>query len=220
MKSLFFGIVLILLVGVAGFFYRNVSERGPAPVTACTMEAKVCPDGSAVGRTGPACEFARCAFPNVEDSVLGISFAVPPGYQVDDKGLLPNPESVRVNYALPVGDNTTFHTITVRTFSIPEGKTAEDVMLANTRRLTADMPVESMDDFSPVLINGRMFQSFVADRFEGEIVSYYYLPRSTDVLRFDVVERGVDWTNPELVVEKLPQHAALLKMLGTLETQP
>jgi hypothetical protein len=27
---------------------------------ACTMDAKMCPDGSYVGRTGPACEFAAC----------------------------------------------------------------------------------------------------------------------------------------------------------------
>lgn len=27
---------------------------------ACTLEAKVCPDGSVVGRTGPTCEFAAC----------------------------------------------------------------------------------------------------------------------------------------------------------------
>ena len=27
---------------------------------ACTEEAKVCPDGSAVSRTGPNCEFAPC----------------------------------------------------------------------------------------------------------------------------------------------------------------
>ncbi len=27
---------------------------------ACTMEAKICPDGSAVGRSGPNCEFAPC----------------------------------------------------------------------------------------------------------------------------------------------------------------
>jgi hypothetical protein len=26
----------------------------------CTQEAKICPDGSAVGRTGPNCEFAKC----------------------------------------------------------------------------------------------------------------------------------------------------------------
>lgn len=33
---------------------------GPADMVACTMEAKLCPDGSAVGRTGPNCEFAPC----------------------------------------------------------------------------------------------------------------------------------------------------------------
>ena len=27
---------------------------------ACTMEAKLCPDGSYVGRSGPTCEFAKC----------------------------------------------------------------------------------------------------------------------------------------------------------------
>lgn len=27
---------------------------------ACTMDAKICPDGSSVGRTGPKCEFAAC----------------------------------------------------------------------------------------------------------------------------------------------------------------
>jgi hypothetical protein len=31
----------------------------PEPV-ACTMDAKICPDGSAVGRVGPNCEFASC----------------------------------------------------------------------------------------------------------------------------------------------------------------
>lgn len=27
---------------------------------ACTLEAKLCPDGSAVGRKGPNCEFEKC----------------------------------------------------------------------------------------------------------------------------------------------------------------
>ncbi|MBI4044267.1 MAG: hypothetical protein HY392_00995 [Candidatus Diapherotrites archaeon] len=30
------------------------------PNGACTLEAKLCPDGSAVGRTGPNCEFSPC----------------------------------------------------------------------------------------------------------------------------------------------------------------
>lgn len=29
-------------------------------MTQCTLEAMICPDGSAVGRTGPKCEFSPC----------------------------------------------------------------------------------------------------------------------------------------------------------------
>jgi len=43
--------------------FKLITGQAPAagggPV-ACTKEAKVCPDGSAVGRTGPSCEFAPC----------------------------------------------------------------------------------------------------------------------------------------------------------------
>jgi len=34
-------------------------EGTPTPI-ACTQEAMICPDGSAVGRVGPNCEFAPC----------------------------------------------------------------------------------------------------------------------------------------------------------------
>lgn len=34
-------------------------RQGPGDL-ACPMDAKLCPDGSAVGRTGPNCEFAPC----------------------------------------------------------------------------------------------------------------------------------------------------------------
>jgi hypothetical protein len=36
---------------------------GGEPVTACTLDAKICPDGSAVGRIPPTCEFAACPAP-------------------------------------------------------------------------------------------------------------------------------------------------------------
>ena len=41
-----------------GIYYFLV-KKAPKPV-ACTQEVKVCPDGSAVGRTGPNCEFSPC----------------------------------------------------------------------------------------------------------------------------------------------------------------
>ena len=55
------GIVAVALV--AALWVVNMNPRiVPSPIggRACTMEAKICPDGSAVGRTGPNCEFAPC----------------------------------------------------------------------------------------------------------------------------------------------------------------
>ncbi|MFA5047821.1 MAG: hypothetical protein WC516_02140 [Patescibacteria group bacterium] len=59
------GLIIILLVVVAALVVvicllqsRPIALR-PEPV-ACTMEARLCPDGSAVGRSGPKCEFAKC----------------------------------------------------------------------------------------------------------------------------------------------------------------
>jgi hypothetical protein len=37
---------------------KNVNTKSEG--IACTADAKLCPDGSAVGRTGPNCEFAAC----------------------------------------------------------------------------------------------------------------------------------------------------------------
>jgi len=43
----------------------GVTGSGTPPV-ACTQEAKLCSDGSAVGRTGPNCEFSACPAGSVE----------------------------------------------------------------------------------------------------------------------------------------------------------
>ncbi|WKZ25427.1 MAG: hypothetical protein QY322_03510 [bacterium] len=49
--------LLLLSISIAGFFAYQTQRSKPV---ACTMEAKICPDGSAVGRSGPKCEFAPC----------------------------------------------------------------------------------------------------------------------------------------------------------------
>ena len=43
-------------------FIEPEASTSPLPV-ACTMDAKICPDGSAVGRSGPKCEFEACPTP-------------------------------------------------------------------------------------------------------------------------------------------------------------
>lgn len=58
-----FSIAIILVIGV---------ETTSAPeIQACTKEARMCPDGSAVGRTGPNCEFAACPTPAVSEKGIG-----------------------------------------------------------------------------------------------------------------------------------------------------
>jgi hypothetical protein len=41
---------------------------GTGEPVACTLDAKICPDGSAVGRIGPNCEFAACPVPTSSSS--------------------------------------------------------------------------------------------------------------------------------------------------------
>ena len=54
--------VIIILVIVLTFFYTIFKPKDYA----CTEEAKICNDGTAVGRTGPNCEFEPC--PDVEEN--------------------------------------------------------------------------------------------------------------------------------------------------------
>ena len=58
----------------APFVPSPIPSQSPSPV-ACTAEAKICPDGSSVGRTGPNCEFAPC--PSVAPSPSAKPTATP-----------------------------------------------------------------------------------------------------------------------------------------------
>lgn len=53
---------VVVLTVICGVFvaYRYGMSNINRGYVACTEEAKLCPDGSAVGRTGPSCEFAPC----------------------------------------------------------------------------------------------------------------------------------------------------------------
>jgi hypothetical protein len=49
----------LLVFCLLGIAVSAPAARASEPVM-CTMEAKLCPDGSYVSRTGPNCEFAPC----------------------------------------------------------------------------------------------------------------------------------------------------------------
>ena len=90
------GIVLLLVIGTASAVFLLVSKPKQA---VCTVEVKICPDGSSVGRTGPNCEFSPCPTPTQDpttnwktytNSQFGFSLKYPPsvttGFVVFDGG--------------------------------------------------------------------------------------------------------------------------------------
>lgn len=64
MLFILFG-VFFMVVGFLSLYMEARQNLSPQPSqqVGCTREAKLCPDGSYVSRTGPNCEFAVCPSP-------------------------------------------------------------------------------------------------------------------------------------------------------------
>jgi hypothetical protein len=68
MQKTWLAIFVVVLALAGGIVVYNQNKGSSLPGNpdngtggvVCTMEAKICPDGSSVGRTGPNCEFAAC----------------------------------------------------------------------------------------------------------------------------------------------------------------
>lgn len=61
----FFIVILIMALITLGLWllapnYLFWTNEGNSEAVACTMDARVCPDGSYVGRVPPSCNFAPC----------------------------------------------------------------------------------------------------------------------------------------------------------------
>ena len=82
-------IAIIALIVISGsvYIYKNNKSENSSPI-ACTEEAKICSDGSAVGRTGPKCEFAPC--PTITTSLKQVEFGKSITMFVKDEVIFPD----------------------------------------------------------------------------------------------------------------------------------
>ncbi len=71
MKNIIYIVLAIIIIGAAFTVIGNQNVAEPINSVACTQEAKLCPDDSAVGRVGPMCEFSAC--PTVSTTTSSIS---------------------------------------------------------------------------------------------------------------------------------------------------
>lgn len=214
MRSLLFGILIIVLVGFGGLVYRNVIEHPSQPI-ACPMDAQICPDGTSVARTGISCTFAPCQPPNVSLPGVGISFAVPAGFVAAGA----QDGSSVAAYEMQVASSTELASIVVRQYAIAASSTALATIQETAIGGASGAPVPTTS-FSSTVLGTHRFTVVSIERFEGVVDTAYYLARNADVLRFDAIDVGVlNWTDSSLNVATLPAHAALAKLLVTLQGQ-
>ena len=212
MKSLFFGILFIIIVGVGGLIYKNALEYPSRPI-ACPVDAMVCPDGTSVARTGSSCAFPACPAPNVSLSDAGIAFAVPEGFS---SAPLPDASSIAA-YEVPAASSLSAASIVIRRYAIAASSTALATIQQTAIGGASGEPV-SATFFSSTMLGTHRFTVVSIERFEGIVDTAYYLGRGADVLRFDAIDRDVlNWTDPNLDTTALPAAAALRKLLTTLQ---
>ncbi|MDO8512521.1 MAG: hypothetical protein Q7S57_04565 [bacterium] len=108
--------ILFIAMPFIGFYLGMQYSKGmnsiaeiPKPQPAvCTQEAKICSDGSSVGRTGPNCEFAACpaasdqvaGWKTYSNTAYGFEFKYPENWvsSISDDGiLLTSPEHIEQN---------------------------------------------------------------------------------------------------------------------------
>lgn len=68
-------VIIASIIGVGSYYLGKTSNKqNPQTTTSksqgCTQEAKLCPDGSSVGRTGPNCEFALCPATTIQPTSI------------------------------------------------------------------------------------------------------------------------------------------------------
>jgi hypothetical protein len=230
MKQLLVGIAVVAVLGTAGFIYRYEIENPKAsvavntasstPSAACSTDAKVCPDGTAVGRTGPNCSFAVCAPPNVEltEGSTTLDFVLPSGYA---RNIIASDDPTYLASYVQAGSapsDASSSVIDIYDYPVPAGQTPGQIILSNTLLGTSSVQATTTNQFTNVSEGDNIFSEVQIGSFEGTVQTAYYLTEANSVLRFDITERGVpNWNDPSLDPGTLPQHQALEQMLATLQ---
>ena len=73
--AIFIGILVLAIVAALWMIQVRVA-KAPIDGLMCTQDAKLCPDGSAVGRTGPRCEFAECPSAGSSSASTTVTLAI------------------------------------------------------------------------------------------------------------------------------------------------
>ncbi len=151
-------IVLLLIIIVAGVVYFYSTRMQPKPV-ACSQEAKICPDGSSVGRTGSNCAFAPCPTIQATGQILGWNTYKNFGIEFQYPGSWGNPQEIintvnqQVNFN--INSSASPFSVSIQPFSNPQTGQAETIDQMMKRYLANDKYIASINDISENGIRGK-----------------------------------------------------------------
>ena len=124
-------LVALAVTVLAGSSYYIIKTQTQSPKS-CTLEAKVCPDGSSVGRVGPNCEFAPCP---TTDPIKGADCELQKGQNLSDNFVkgevlvlfkegvsLEEAGQVVKSFGLTIEDAGSFNFIRSLLVKVPEGE--------------------------------------------------------------------------------------------------
>ena len=188
---IFIILLIATILGAGGFFVYQRYSNSPSPQTppdqvACTQEAKLCPDGSSVGRTGPNCEFTACPTPKESTSSADIStwktytennfsFKYPPSWFFNHS-ILTNYDITKVKQVLGMPDNDR---IKIDVYEVPGTKKPT---------YSGEPPNDSLVSESMIVIGGekawkQIVESYVEGGGKTIIIS---IPHDNQTVRLEV----------------------------------
>jgi hypothetical protein len=201
MKELLLGVLFILIVGIGGLVYRNAVEHPSRPI-ACPLEAKMCPDGTAVGRTGPSCTFPVCPPPNVSLDEVGVGFAIPEGFAAASAF---DASSV-ATYQMRGTASSSAGWIIVRRYPLDASSTALSVIQKTALGGASGLPV-SVTAYSSPLLGERRLSDLLTwaekkkTKAKGKLAYFVELKVDGDESRRDALVNAI--------VKELKDHKAL-----------
>lgn len=145
------GVLLVLVVGSIIVFSLAVLKKPetavkptPSVNVACTMDAKMCPDGSYVGRIAPNCDFAMCPV-NMSTTT---TFEASIGHRNGDLGIVITPLEILEDSRCPI-DVQCIQAGTVRVQAeVMFNETTHNIFILNQSQKIGAMTV-TLTDVSP-----------------------------------------------------------------------
>lgn len=216
--------VVVLLVA-GGYAVFSLRFSSPTKSVACTKEAKLCPDGSAVGRTGSNCEFATCPvaqiLPEIIPGVESLLYSNEKlGFQfLDPQNSTDYPQAINyLHVTKKLGAAIALPEVMLAGTNLGEavfavGVDADPTVVSNCTKLSE---LENKD-LGPAIINGVKFEAFSgADPAAGNLYESKVYRTVYNGICYEVVEllhSGNIYNYPSGTVQEFDR----VKFFGILE---